>query len=499
MMTETFVKIEDATLIPVKKGRLGSKKSSNGCITCKIRRVKCDEEWPACKRCTSTGRKCDGYNKSSPPSSSPALGLPIFGLAKASEARHYEFFIYQVVPGLPTTINEDFWHRVIPQFSVSDCVVWDAVTAMSILLQQTRSSKSKNTASIDQQTALRSYNKSVSGLQAQLNARQAWSTACSITCIIYICIECLQGNHAEAMAIYRRALNLMSSAKLSPRLHAEAEIDAAVLTLLEHMALSRGQANAIERVRLKPGVGYDSMRSARKDLNTLMAEAHQFVCDVEEVKLVQAFNNNKFWEASPDIIQQHDDLVQRMRQWRFAVDCTNVNADRDEQEMYHVGLLAYEQYFIWVGVLLSMFETANDDFFENFASMIHHAEELLKIFRGVNIGFSFETRFIPMVGIMAHKCRHPILRRRAIDLLHRGPQRENLWTAENELRAARATVAFEESGDVSVPFQQVAPSSLPPEERRVFMRFDRKPNHILFGTWQCVDDQWLVCEHLAPF
>jgi len=29
----------------------------------RIRRVKCDEAKPSCQRCTSTGRKCDGYNR----------------------------------------------------------------------------------------------------------------------------------------------------------------------------------------------------------------------------------------------------------------------------------------------------------------------------------------------------------------------------------------------------------------------------------------------------
>ncbi|UKZ58701.1 uncharacterized protein TrAtP1_000030 [Trichoderma atroviride] len=32
-----------------------------GCTTCRIRRVKCDEARPNCRRCISTGRRCDGY------------------------------------------------------------------------------------------------------------------------------------------------------------------------------------------------------------------------------------------------------------------------------------------------------------------------------------------------------------------------------------------------------------------------------------------------------
>ena len=44
-----------------KRSRASKPKVRTGCLTCKIRRVKCDEGKPACQKCTSTGRKCDGY------------------------------------------------------------------------------------------------------------------------------------------------------------------------------------------------------------------------------------------------------------------------------------------------------------------------------------------------------------------------------------------------------------------------------------------------------
>ncbi|PSR90292.1 hypothetical protein BD289DRAFT_221329 [Coniella lustricola] len=37
------------------------KRAKTGCITCKIRRVKCDETRPSCNRCTQSKRVCDGY------------------------------------------------------------------------------------------------------------------------------------------------------------------------------------------------------------------------------------------------------------------------------------------------------------------------------------------------------------------------------------------------------------------------------------------------------
>ncbi|KAI1469962.1 uncharacterized protein F4812DRAFT_457358 [Daldinia caldariorum] len=54
------------TTTTVKRKRASKPKVRTGCITW-IRRVKCDETKPACTRCTSTGRKCDGYEGMPPP------------------------------------------------------------------------------------------------------------------------------------------------------------------------------------------------------------------------------------------------------------------------------------------------------------------------------------------------------------------------------------------------------------------------------------------------
>ncbi|KAH8692796.1 hypothetical protein BGW36DRAFT_430542 [Talaromyces proteolyticus] len=48
---------------PIKRnvsGRSGPK-ARTGCRTCKIRKVKCNEDRPACHQCVSSGRVCDGY------------------------------------------------------------------------------------------------------------------------------------------------------------------------------------------------------------------------------------------------------------------------------------------------------------------------------------------------------------------------------------------------------------------------------------------------------
>ncbi|KIN08994.1 hypothetical protein OIDMADRAFT_109168 [Oidiodendron maius Zn] len=45
-----------------RRQRAYHRKTRTGCLTCRKRRVKCDEAWPACLRCTSSGRSIQGHH-----------------------------------------------------------------------------------------------------------------------------------------------------------------------------------------------------------------------------------------------------------------------------------------------------------------------------------------------------------------------------------------------------------------------------------------------------
>ncbi|KAJ2973573.1 hypothetical protein NQ176_g6530 [Zarea fungicola] len=66
---------KNETTSPPRQKRWATK-TRTGCITCRIRRVKCDEGKPMCKRCITSGRMCDGYNKKRPAPPTPAEQSP---------------------------------------------------------------------------------------------------------------------------------------------------------------------------------------------------------------------------------------------------------------------------------------------------------------------------------------------------------------------------------------------------------------------------------------
>ncbi|KIX04777.1 uncharacterized protein Z518_05647 [Rhinocladiella mackenziei CBS 650.93] len=88
-------------------------------LFCRIRRVKCDEVRPSCKRCSSTGRKCDGY---AAPRQEPVAALLVVTTETYSSfecdrrARTAFQFFYEVCA--PTLLNyggQSFWNRLVLQ------------------------------------------------------------------------------------------------------------------------------------------------------------------------------------------------------------------------------------------------------------------------------------------------------------------------------------------------------------------------------------------------
>ncbi|WAO97384.1 Zn(2)-C6 fungal-type domain-containing protein [Fusarium falciforme] len=118
------------------KRRAPHKKVRTGCVTCKIRRVRCDEGKPECHRCLSTGRKCDGY---APASGSTKRDTADSHLAADSrlvlppknleEIRSYRFFMEVTAPAIATTFDSEFWRLELPRICQSDPAIWHAAVS----------------------------------------------------------------------------------------------------------------------------------------------------------------------------------------------------------------------------------------------------------------------------------------------------------------------------------------------------------------------------------
>ncbi|EXJ96384.1 hypothetical protein A1O1_01510 [Capronia coronata CBS 617.96] len=144
--------------------RARHEKSTNGCLTCKIRRVKCDETIPYCRKCTESGRKCEGpvvrqiqfvhenrgsgdqepgfMRRSSSLSSTPGTPHPppreVSLLAprhSGDERRAFHYFTCRGAPMFAGAVDGAFWEDLVPRLAQTYDFVWDTIVSISSLLE----------------------------------------------------------------------------------------------------------------------------------------------------------------------------------------------------------------------------------------------------------------------------------------------------------------------------------------------------------------------------
>ncbi|KAJ5964527.1 transcriptional regulator family: Fungal Specific TF [Penicillium vulpinum] len=205
---------------------LTRKKAKTGCKTCKIRRVKCDEGRPACRRCVSTSRVCDGYGiwggGGSPygqPHSNRALStyctpVPVGNLSH-EEQMCFDWLIKRTAKKFAGLFPSDFWETLIFQASTQEPAVRHAVIALS----STHRFQQRYTATPDKYDeecfTLRQYNKAIQHLRSNTTNNSHSLRVALITCMLFITLEYMRGQYQTGSAHLQYGMKLLSD--ISPR------------------------------------------------------------------------------------------------------------------------------------------------------------------------------------------------------------------------------------------------------------------------------------------
>ncbi|KXH34793.1 hypothetical protein CSAL01_00374 [Colletotrichum salicis] len=160
-----------------RRKRASRPKVRSGCITCKIRRVKCDERKPTCFRCEKADVECDGYTKEdadskrsaeqqrlivaaqetqasrqllprpnesgpgtsglelSAPKSVPPPLYPSTLRVHQGDVHYYDLFRHRLVRDLWGSGHSDAWSRIVLQESSRDPCVQESLLAIGAISQ----------------------------------------------------------------------------------------------------------------------------------------------------------------------------------------------------------------------------------------------------------------------------------------------------------------------------------------------------------------------------
>ncbi|KAI2606567.1 hypothetical protein GGR54DRAFT_437874 [Hypoxylon sp. NC1633] len=467
--------------------RKGSRKVRTGCLTCKARKVKCDEAKPYCNRCLNTGRKCDGYAPKPTPTLLWHRPVKRFqSVDSANEARALQFFCEQTAPSLSGTADPYFWTHLVMQFSNFEPAVRHCVVAISSLYEQFQSKAVAHSGVQlnDNSLALQHYNAAIRELKLTDN-----QPLVLLVCILFICIEFLQSNKEAAIQHYKHGVTLLKRVHYSwAREHL-----VPVFRRLSVFPYFFGGGNA----DFPDLISLDDPLPA--DFNTF-AEAHSAMDGIlsRTIQLVRwgdpyRIGSLRYHRVPSEKLAEHREIISLLEEWQILfkrLDARSTTTVRDNCNVGNdvIGAMSrailssgYEMCHIWLDIAFEADDMCFDWHIPAFRRVLDSClilDSAIPVTKH-NPRFIFETGFLPLLHGVATKCRDLNLRLEALRLIKLlGGCRENLWEADQMYALSRRVIEMEHDVVLDEQGQPATPAThpgLPPDERRVrYMVIDPK-------------------------
>lgn len=185
----------------------------------RIRRIRCDETKPVCLKCSSTGRKCDGYGDNAPATttnhankSQLANALSTHVTGSKAERRGFDFFLSRTATEMSGYYEQSFWGRLLLAAATQHDSIRHAVIAISALHEDFTQALSKSSSSSPSQPAnfaSKQYTKSVSSLRKSLATGKEDTLTALMSCILLVSFDSLHGNYEAALVHLRGGLKVL--------------------------------------------------------------------------------------------------------------------------------------------------------------------------------------------------------------------------------------------------------------------------------------------------
>lgn len=436
-------------------------------------------------RCTKTGRRCDGYLDAKSMAqrrrragqllgaagADPQGPLPLFfDWASADEKRSFHFFQHVTAPCLSGDFDGIFWRVIVLQTCQAEPAVKHAVLAVSSFHE------AMTTPYMDAEDrhsfALSQYNKAIAYLLDQMQNVEAKPLVPLLTCVLFVCIELMQNKDKESLLHLEQGRQILSQlGRKSPSRYSEIDIIRQHLVpmytrlSLTSWLIGCDPVAIPQQLKMLTEIPmmFDSINEVRYALYDFMDECLRFYKRTHEAKFDDIPE-----ESLLAFEKEQDYLLAKHAKFKVAFSLYQVDRARDAPP----GATALVQIhlhttYIWVSTALAHGEAAFDSYASTFSSIIPLAASFLDAIsnpanredqsgklspgtmsadpRHLSSMFTFEMHVIAPLYYVATKCRHPLIRRAALDLLRRHPTRqENLWRANIMAAIADHTIELEE-------------------------------------------------------
>ncbi|KAJ4323672.1 hypothetical protein N0V94_001731 [Neodidymelliopsis sp. IMI 364377] len=310
-------------------------------------------------------------------------------------------------------------------------------------------------------TLLFHYNKAVRCLVDRMAEASYLPEIGLVTCLLFVCIEYLRANYHTAFTHMTNGLRVISDWQRQRRVDTPFE-DSSPSTgsnLIEDTILPmflRCMTSA-QLYGVKPEdhfeMPFPDPHSFIQDPFTLQ-EAERSSRELRNASVLLlrqiGFSIGHNMAVEMEHLEQQAQLLACHREWFHRVKIVEDSqhwppADRISLSTLKIALYATQTY---VACCASAQQLPSDEHLDTFKTLIHEAEIVLDAMEISNkhaARFTFEMSIIPPLYHTAARCRCPVTRRKAISLLSRGPPREGLWDAEQQVLVLKRVIEYEES------------------------------------------------------
>jgi hypothetical protein len=442
----------------------------NGANCTRLRRIKCDETKPSCKRyatdliiikgailmtghrCTSTGRRCDGYdyNQQALVQARPVQLLPkdilTSSIGNGTDDYYLDFFSKNIAPKIAGFYNLDFWTTTVVQLGHNEPAIRLAIQAVGSLHEAVEKQEGSTLKQVDP-AILEDYNNAIRHLvQGCTNAIHVNAAVVAL----FVCLELLIGNEESASIHINGGLKLLrdwrrryksSSPEASPDstpssgTSSENELMDDLSSTFTRLAVHskifgkrmvdlKLPANDVAGIRYH----FDTMVQARDEGFAIMGDGIGFISRATPL----SYSDDSTKE---DYFREQRETIERVLDYRRAY---KDFYQREQMNLSQVQVRAGNMIqcliictYVWASTCLSPYQEDYDKFTGEFQEVIDLSKTIIDIpeeYFCKNLGrFQIDMGLIPSLHLVGSRCRVKSIRQDAIALLSAHHWREGLF------------------------------------------------------------------------
>lgn len=378
------------------------------------------------------------------------------------------FFTTATAPSLTGTFSSEFWGKKVVQMSMVEPAIRHAVIAIGAIHQDfvNRHYCPENRCDSALQTfAFRQYTKAISNLHSLMSTRSHLMDLTLVSCILFICIDCLLGNHASAIIHLKAGLKILQNVKTQKGHKGiaaeewERHFSPPLISLGVQAATFVNPHLSKERTELwtflktaglhsKPMV-FTSLDTARYALDTISAEI------MTDRTSTSSITEHTSPDPSGVVAQKH---LADLESWSLALDqfiLDFVSLEPSSSKLRQ-GATLLKVHSLVVSIVIGRPEDA-DEKFEDIIALCDYLITTGGCFTSTltNINFATNQGVIAPLFFTSLRAPDPTAKARALALLERAPGREGMWDTEDAIRVAESVQKDRRSiggtGPITVP------------------------------------------------